>query len=200
MRLGRVVLRRSLPVWVRRVVNMTTRQKPPNATHVRGRKDIAFALLGDGDCLPQFKDLAHSLEVEQFVHFTGWVEEKELLAYLFTADVCLAPEPPATINQMSTFIKLGDYMACGKATVSFDLLESRRAAGTAAVYVEKDDPALLGEAILGILNNPALREEMGRVAKERVRSFLHWGRSCDVLLGTYDLVIRSSTQLANHCE
>jgi glycosyltransferase involved in cell wall biosynthesis len=164
----------------------------------RGRKDVKFAILGDGDCLEALQRLAGALDVEAFVDFVGWVDDAKLLTYLSTADVCLAPDPPERVNQLSTFIKIMEYMCYGKVTVSFDLLESRRTADQAGIYVNKDDPDLFGDAILEILDAPALREKLGQVAKERVRNSLHWGLSRSVLLESYERVI--CNELPLECE
>jgi glycosyltransferase involved in cell wall biosynthesis len=153
--------------------------------HHRQCKDVLFALLGDGDYLFEAKRLAKLLQVEEYIEFRGWAGDAELLSYLSTADVCLAPDPPIEVNEKSTFIKVMEYMSCNKATVSFDLLETRRAAGLSAVYVSNDDAALFGDAILELLDNPVRREEMGREGFQRVRSGLHWGISRDTLLGAY---------------
>ena len=157
--------------------------------HVRGRKDVRFAILGDGDCLIDLQRLARSFEVEPYIDFPGWVGDAQLLTYISTADVCLAPDPPEPINQLSTFIKIMEYMCYGKITVSFDLLESRRTAGPTGIYVERDDPALFGDAILKVVDDPALREELGKIAMERVRTELHWGLSRTVLLGAYERAV-----------
>jgi glycosyltransferase involved in cell wall biosynthesis len=172
--------------------------------HKRGRNDVKFAILGDGDCLMDLQQLAHSLDVEPYIDFAGWVGDAQLLSYISTADVCLAPDPPLPINQLSTFIKIMEYMCYGKVTVSFDLLESRRTAGPTGIYVDMDEPALFGDAILKILDAPVLREELGRVAAERVRTSLHWGLSRSVLLESYKRVVWNGLLLgvenASHVE
>ena len=157
--------------------------------HRRGRRDVIFAILGDGDCLQDLRRLACSLHVEAFVDFQGWVDDAHLFSYLSTADVCLAPDPPQPINRLSTFMKIMEYMRYGKVTVAFDLLETRRTAGPAGIYVETDDPALFGDAILEILDDPALREKLGQDAAERVRTSLHWGLSRRMLQEAYLKVI-----------
>lgn len=157
--------------------------------HERGRKDVRFAILGDGDCLIDLQRLAHSLDVEPYIDFTGWVGDAQLLGYLLAADVCLSPDPPKPINQLSTFIKIMEYMYYGKVTVSFDLLESQRTAGPTGIYVDRDDPALFGDAIIAILDAPELRVKLGQVAAERVRTSLHWGLSRSVLLEAYERAI-----------
>jgi glycosyltransferase involved in cell wall biosynthesis len=147
---------------------------------------VKFAILGDGGCLVDLQRLAHSLKVGQYIDFVGWVGDAWLLRYLSTPDVCLAPDPPDPINQLSTFIKIAEHMCFGTATVSFDLLESRRTAGPTGIHVERDDPVLFGDAILKILDASVLREDLGQVAAERVRTPLHWGLSRSVLLEAYE--------------
>lgn len=90
---------------------------------VRGRSDIRFSILSDGECLNSVRWLARELNVDSFITFAGWVDLPNLQSYLSTADVCLAPEPVNIYNQRSSFIKLTEYMRYGKVTVSSDLLE-----------------------------------------------------------------------------
>jgi glycosyltransferase involved in cell wall biosynthesis len=153
--------------------------------HVRGRKDVHFTLLGDGECRPALQQLARSLQLEPFISWPGFVGDQDLLAWLSTADVCLAPDPPNAANQLSTSTKLMEYMGCGKPTVCFDLKEARYSAGSAAAYVRRDDCSLFGDAIMELLDDPALRRRMGQVGLERVRQELNWEHSRRALLDAY---------------
>ena len=153
--------------------------------HTRGRKDVHFALLGDGDCRPALQQLARSLQLEHYVSFPGFVGDQQLLAWLSTADVCLAPDPPNVANQLSTSTKLMEYMSCGKPTICFDLQEARYSAGSAAAYVRRDDSTLFGDAILELLDDPARRRRMGQAGLDRVRQELNWDRSRRGLLEAY---------------
>src|SRR6185369_10678430 len=85
--------------------------------------------------------------------------------------------------------KVMEYMSCGKATVSFDLTETRRVAGKSALYVASDDAALFGDAIVELLDDPERRYTMGREGLERAQRSFHWGLSRDVLLNGYADVI-----------
>jgi len=144
--------------------------------HTRNRKDIHFALLGDGSDLERVSECIKTLELESFFSLRGWVGDQELLSYLSTADVCLAPDPPVQFNQSSTFIKIVEYMSCGRVTVCFDLLESRRTAADTAVFVGRDDTVEFAGAIEQILDDGRRRCEMENGARERSLS-LHWGIS-----------------------
>ncbi len=153
--------------------------------HERSRKDVHFALLGDGDCRLAMQGLARSLRVEPYVSFPGFLAHQELLAWLSTADVCLAPDPPIPVNQLCTSVKLMEYMSCGKPTVCFDLAEAHCSAGEAAIYVKEDDPAQFGDAILELLEDPARRRRMGEAGLQRVQQELKWDTSRRLLLEAY---------------
>jgi len=156
---------------------------------VRHRQDIRFALLGTGECFDELKRLSHSLGIDSHIDFVGWVGDADLLAYLCTADVCLAPDPPVRMNQLSTMIKIMEYMSCKKPIVSFDLLESKRSAGPAAVYVEAGDPALFGDAVLNLMDDAQKRKQLGEVAWERMQTGLQWARSREVLWAGYERLL-----------
>jgi glycosyltransferase involved in cell wall biosynthesis len=164
--------------------------------HERARRDVRFAILGDGDSVKDLQTLSHALKVEAYVQFCGWLNGTEFLTYLSTADVCLAPEPPEEFNQLSSFIKLTDYMCYSKITISFDLLESRHTLGPAGIFVERDDTALFGDAVLHALDDPIRRHELGRIAGARLRRSFHWGISRKVLLNAYDAVIWNGAALS----
>lgn len=152
---------------------------------LRGRPDVLFALIGKGDQWENLRLQARDLGLNGTVEFTGRIPDAELLQYLSTADVCIAPDPPVPLNHMSTMNKILEYMACGKPIVSFDLVESRRSAGDAAVYVDRDDPRLLAKEIDALLNNPTRRQEIGEYGRERLASDLDWSHSAGKLVDAY---------------
>ncbi|MGB6691538.1 MAG: glycosyltransferase family 4 protein [Terracidiphilus sp.] len=165
--------------------------------HQRGRTDINFTIVGDGECLKSLQLMAQALKIEQNVSFSGWIEGPDILCYLSTADVCLAPEPPEEFNRRSSFMKLAEYMCYGKVTVSFDLEESRRTLGQAGIFVDRDDLVLFGDAIIEILDDPTRRRELGIIARERLCTGLHWGHFRKVLLEAYETVVVKRSSLRN---
>src|SRR5690606_4309163 len=94
-------------------------------TKNRGRNDILFVLIGAGDSFNDLKKLSIELGVEEHTLFTGRIPDEELVRYLSTADVCVSPDPKNELNDNSTMNKIMEYMAMGKAVVSFDLKETR---------------------------------------------------------------------------
>ncbi len=161
--------------------------------HKLGRRDVLFVLVGKGECWQALQELSRSLKLEEFVHFAGRISDDLLLDYLSTSDACLAPDPPDEMNQLSTMTKIMEYMACGNPIVSFDLLETRRSAGDAAVYVQGSDPRMLGAALADLLDNPSLRRRMAQIGVDRSIHLVGLDRSRKALLEAYSRLHRKAT-------
>jgi glycosyltransferase involved in cell wall biosynthesis len=154
--------------------------------HELGRTDLLCVVIGRGEAVPSLERLTAELGLERHVWFTGYVTEEELVRYLCTADVCVDPDPSNPFNDRSTMLKMMDYMTLGRPTVAFDLPEHRVTAGDAALYVPANDDAALAVAIDGLMDDPALRERMGALARRRVVERLAWTYSVPHLLAAYD--------------
>lgn len=151
-----------------------------------GRDDLQVTFVGDGDQVDDCKRLAAELEIEDMIHFAGWVDKDEVLRYLSTADVGLATDPPSPLNDVSTMIKVVEYAAVGLPMVSFDLAESVVSAGDAALYAPAGDEKALAEQLAALIDDPELREELGRRAITRSDGPLSWQTANDALLETYE--------------
>ncbi len=125
---------------------------------IRNRDDIQFVIVGGGRELEELKKLAVALELDDVVTFTGRVDDDTLFTILSTADVCVNPDRPSSMNDKSTMHKIMEYMTLGKPIVQFDLTEGRFSAGEASLYVQNADTAEFGDKILELLEDPARRE------------------------------------------
>jgi glycosyltransferase involved in cell wall biosynthesis len=166
-----------------------------HVVHTLGRRDVVFVMIGKGGCWAELQERARTLQVDDIVRFLGHISDELLLDYLSTTDLCLAPDPPDRMNQLSTMTKILEYMACQRPIISFDLVESRRSAGDAAIYVEGDDPQAFGQAISELLDDPLRRERMGRVGLERTIHLIGWNRSREALLEAYSRLDGQNAQL-----
>jgi glycosyltransferase involved in cell wall biosynthesis len=148
--------------------------------------------MGDGDQLPALKRLAHALHLEAYVHFTGWVESKDMRRYLSAADICLSPDPSNELNDCSTMLKTMEYMAMGKPIVAFDLPETRFSAQEAALYATPNRVDEFADHIETLLVDAALRQRMGAYGRERVEKHLCWDRSKQHLWQAYKALLPGS--------
>jgi glycosyltransferase involved in cell wall biosynthesis len=132
------------------------------------------------------QDLAGKLGLSSFVEFAGWLQDDELVTLLSTADVCIGPDPKSPLNDVSTMVKILEYMAVGCPIVSYDLEESRRSAAGAALYAPADDVQALAELIVQLLDDPELRAQLGSTGRARTESRFSWERSEQALLAAYE--------------
>jgi glycosyltransferase involved in cell wall biosynthesis len=156
------------------------------------RRDWRAVFMGDGDMLEAMRRLARELGLEQDVEFTGWVEQEQIRRVLAASDVCLAPDPKNPLNDVSSMVKLSEYMAMSRAIVSYDLAESRVSAAWAAVYAPPGDVDELARLVDELLDDPARREAMGRAGRERVERRLAWEHQEQALLSAYDRALGRS--------
>jgi glycosyltransferase involved in cell wall biosynthesis len=152
----------------------------------RVRDDWRALFVGEGEQEAELRSLAAQLGLADLVEFTGWRYDDDIRRILSTADLCLAPDPPSPLNDVSTMIKIPEYMAMGRPVASYDLAESRVSAGEAAVYVAAGDPQNLAACVQALLDDPARRERMGRIGRERVEDALSWQHSEPALLAAYE--------------
>jgi glycosyltransferase involved in cell wall biosynthesis len=153
----------------------------------RRGEDWKAIFIGEGPVRPEMEALAAELGIAGSVEFAGWRGDADIRRILSSADVCLAPDPPSPLNDVSTMIKVPEYMAMGVPIASFDLAETRVSAGEAAAYAAAS-PAALGELVDELLNDPERRAKMAAFAKERVVD-LAWQHSSERLLAAYERAV-----------
>ena len=145
--------------------------------------------LEEGRDLLIFKKLTQDKHLGDMVNFTGRVPDAELLDILSTADVCVNPDRPCQMNDMSTMIKIMEYMALGKPIVQFDLKEGRFSAQEASLYSDNGNGVTdFAENILWLLDHPEERQKMGEFGRRRVEKELAWEYSVENLLAAYGKV------------
>lgn len=152
-----------------------------------GRRDIHFTCVGKGPELENLRKIAKDKQLDGMVTFTGFVPDAEMVEILSTADVCVNPDRPSSMNSMSTMIKILEYMALGKPIVQFEGTEGRFSAQGASLYSDGSDQAAdFAEKILWLLDHPEERERMGKFGRTRIEKELAWEYSVRNLLAAYD--------------
>jgi glycosyltransferase involved in cell wall biosynthesis len=157
--------------------------------HVLKRPDFYCVIMGTGDSLQDLRDLAGNLQLNGCVELTGFVSDEDLQANLAAADICVDPDPSSPLNDVSTWIKVMEYMASAKPIVSFDLRETRFSARDAAVYVEPNNETGFAEAIAQLMDQPELRKQMGTYGRRRVEDELQWAKVGNNLLIAYGTLL-----------
>ena len=142
--------------------------------HEMKRTDFHCVIMGSGDSLEDLRKLASDLALNECVELTGFVSEEELRSNLAAADICVDPDPSSPLNDVSTWIKIMEYMAYSKPIVSFDLKETRFSAQEAALFVPPNDEKAFADAVAQLMDQPKQRLAMGEFGRRRVEQHLQW--------------------------
>jgi glycosyltransferase involved in cell wall biosynthesis len=153
--------------------------------HELGRDDIAFTLIGSGDCIEDLLALRDMLDLSEHVEFTGRVPDELVARIMSTADLGLSPDPKNPLNDVSTMNKTMEYMAFELPVVAFDLRETRVSAGEAGVYVPPNDVAQYAKAIVELVDDEPRRVQLGKWGRQRIEQELAWTHQVQAYLDVY---------------
>lgn len=159
---------------------------------VTKRQDVQFAIVGGGTEVEVLKALTTKMGLERYVDFYGRVNDETLVDVLNTADVCVNPDTPTEMNNLSTMNKIMEYMALKKPIVQYDLKEGRFSAQKASLYAKNTSTTDFGDKILYLLDNEEKRIEMGQYGYNRVVNELSWEYESKKLVNFYDKVFSKS--------
>ncbi len=151
-----------------------------------GRRDVHFTCIGGGPGLSGLLQAVEEEGLQDMVNFTGRIPDQQLLEILSTADICVNPDKPCEMNEISTMIKIMEYMALCKPIVQFDLKEGRFSASEASLYADKNIGAQdFASKILLLLDDADARKRMGEFGRTRIEKVLAWEYSVQNLLSAY---------------
>jgi glycosyltransferase involved in cell wall biosynthesis len=143
--------------------------------------DVAVVIAGDGRLHDTLARQAESLGVADAVRLLG--HRPDARALLDAADVYALPSvaeamPMALLEAMDAGLPAVGTAIIGTAEVLED--------GVTGVLVPPRDPRALGEALIQVLGDPALRSAYGAAAKRRYEACYTAGRMAEETLHVYD--------------
>jgi len=159
--------------------------------HTQGRRDVQCAIVGSGTELPALQALAHDLDLEDYVTFTGFQSGTPLMESFSTFDIGVIPDPKNTYNDKISMNKHFEYMTLGIPFVQFDLVEGRKIAGDTSLYAAENSPVDLAGRMVHLLDDEALKASLGAAGQERAKSLLRWESERARLLAAYDLALNA---------
>ncbi|MEO6452926.1 MAG: glycosyltransferase family 4 protein [Ginsengibacter sp.] len=154
------------------------------------RKDIQFSILGGGTYLEKVKKLTLEMGLGEYVDYYGRVDDQTMVDVLNTADVCVNPDRPTEMNNLSTMNKIMEYMALKKPIVQFDLKEGRVSAQEASLYARNTSTEDFAEKIIWLMDNEEKRIQMGNFGYNRVVNELSWEFESRKLISFYKKILK----------
>lgn len=144
-----------------------------------------LTVVGDGDERVPLEEAFAALGLRDRVTFTGRVPAQRVPELLQAADICVDTAPPTDVNERSTMTKIAEYMSLGKPVVAYDLLETQRTTGDAAVLAPSGDAGAFADAIVALARDPERRVQLAKKARLRAQAHLTWDQSALQLASAY---------------
>lgn len=139
--------------------------------------DTKFLIVGDGQIKKELMNMTEKIGKSNKFIFTEAVPYKSVPLYINVSDVCVAPFIRARNERLGLSpVKIYEYLACGKPVVASnvkgigDLLRS----SNSGIAVTPEDPNELADAIIKLLQNKQLREQMGVNGRKLVVNEYTW--------------------------
>jgi glycosyltransferase involved in cell wall biosynthesis len=132
------------------------------------------------------RELARRRLTERF-HISGLMPHDQIAKEVSKAKMGIIPLPNLPKFQNNIPRKLFEFMALGMPVVMSDLPPSRPFVGDGycAFMVPPDDYGAYADAIIRLLNDPALRHQMGKEGRRRVDREYNWEKESQKLLDLY---------------
>jgi len=128
-------------------------------------KNVELLIGGTGNDINVLRKLVYTLGEKQNVKFLGFVQEKDLAMYYATADVFIFP------SRLGFGLAVLEAMACGIPVIVSDAPDLREFVGDNGIVVRTNAVDQLADAIMLILTNDKVNEELSEKAIERARFF-----------------------------
>lgn len=151
---------------------------------------VQFLVAGEGTHLESMERFADRLGVEDRIRFLGRISQENLPKVYAACDIFVLP----SVSRLEAFgIVALEAMATGKPVVVADIPGVREVIedGVEGLLADPVNPQDLAEKIRRLLEDPALREEMGRRGREKVLASFTTEAVTDQVLQVYrDVVAR----------
>jgi glycosyltransferase involved in cell wall biosynthesis len=148
-----------------------------------------FLIVGDGPARPQLAELARSNGVSERFSFVGRVPYENVPIYIACMDVCVVPRNRARFERTGiSSLKVREYLACGRPVVGADItgIGDLLREANAGIALSPENASELAQAIVGLLQDEALRRQMGSRGREFALQHLSWDATARELTRAYE--------------
>jgi len=146
--------------------------------------DLRLIIVGGGPQENELKELAKTLNIESQCIWAGKVNHNEVPRFLNQIDIYVAL---SRLDSESFGVAILEASACGKPVIVSNVggLPEVVKDGETGIIVNKESPEDAGKAILELVNNQVLREQMGKQGILHVQENYEWEKCVDILENIY---------------
>lgn len=152
-------------------------------------KKAKLLIAGKGEQEEELKNLAKELDIEENVHFLGFISEDEVIETFNKMDVAVFP----SVHQESFGVAAVEAQACGIPAIVSDVggLTEATKPGYSSLTVRPESSEDIGEAIYKLYKDKDLREEMKKNARQYILDNFNVVDNFNYVDGLYKKAINS---------
>jgi glycosyltransferase involved in cell wall biosynthesis len=154
-----------------------------------GLTGARMTIAGSGSELDVIRSDFMSRRLLDHVRLLGRTPHEAVLRLIANADICVDPAPCTPFNHGTTMVKISEYLAFGRPTVSYALRETEHTAAGAVCLVPCGDQGAFVRCVAELARSQEARAELHRRAMSRVDDLL-WEHQAASLIDAYDNVAR----------
>lgn len=151
------------------------------------RPDLHLTVVGAPKPGGQTEALIHKLGLQDVIEFRHGLSTDDIVQLYAEAEIAVSPSVYEGFG-----LPAGEAMACGVPLVSSDGGALPEVVGDAGLVVPAKDSAALAGAIEQYLDDPALREAMGKAGRERILQEFTWDGAAAQTAQIYRQVIEDA--------
>jgi glycosyltransferase involved in cell wall biosynthesis len=153
---------------------------------------IHLLMIGDGVGLENVKSIINENNLGEFVTFTGVIPQSEGPKYLDCCDIFVSPHIPNSDGSafFGSPTKLFEYMSMGKGIVASDLDQIGEILDKTALLVTPGNIDELIGALLILIKDKSLRNELGENARIEVVNSYSWEIHTEKIIKALKLIIK----------
>lgn len=155
-------------------------------------QSVFLLIIGTGTAESSLRKKVKSLELNNYVEFEGWVDNKLIPEYTSSSDICLVPHHKCSHWDNTIPNKLFDYMASGKPVLVSNVEPMERIVkDTSCGLVYNDyDIESFTQRLLD-LRDKNIRSELGGNGIKAVNDTYNWNIDSDVLLNALQKIVKA---------
>lgn len=151
------------------------------------RPNVRFVIAGaKGNFADDAAALVRSLRAESYIDLPGAISKEEKIRLMRECAVYLQPTRYEGFG-----LAILEAMSCGAPVITSPSGAVPEVVGDTALFVDGTSPANIADGVLRCLDNPSLREDMGRRARDRAVSRFRYSERRDRMMTLIDQLLDS---------
>jgi glycosyltransferase involved in cell wall biosynthesis len=144
---------------------------------LKDNENIRLLIIGDGNERESIEKEIKSLNIEEFVHISGFIPHDEVPGALNLLNITLAPYKEID-NFYFSPLKIFEYMAAGKPVIAPPYGQiTELVTQNTGILLSKNSNEELQKAIIELANNPEKRSALGKNARVYIEENFTWKRN-----------------------